>query len=163
MKIYDFTPSNLPTELLQAIGLTVVSAEQTESIVAMFIHYLLDDGERVGRAVTSELGLPAKVKLLRALAHERVPNRQFIARLDVTLKAVEQAIEGRGPVIHGSYFRDPDTGALLHWKVTARGRVASKLSPATAAEVVAVAEAILKNGLALMSLLAERPALRKQA
>jgi hypothetical protein len=158
MKTYDFSPGKLPPDLLQAIGLLVVCSEQTETIVAMFVHHLLGEGDVIGYAVTAELGLSAKLKLVRTLAAERLSDKPFLVRLDRALKAVEKAASPRGTAAHSGYFIDPEKpGEVNRSKITARGKVRHDISSASAVEIAAAADAALQAGLDLVRLLAVCP------
>ena len=143
--IYDFDPLNLPADLLRAIGLTVAASDRLESVVDDCIATVLGVEPPIGRAITAQLGLPSRISILRAVAHEAALPPDLLTALETGIKQAERASEKRNAIVHRSYFQDR-SGAVFSWKITARKRLKSDVLPVSIPLTEADAAFIIRAG-----------------
>ena len=162
-KTYDFDPRNLPNDVHEAIGLAVASSAQTEGMIDAAISTILGVNERIGRSLTAQHGLPGRVSMLRSLAHEANLPEDLHSALEFAIKQIESAVELRNAVVHRTYFRDPDTGQVFAWKVTAKKQLKSDVVPVIVEPIRQDAAKILGAGMDLADVLEAIDILRKKA
>jgi hypothetical protein len=152
-KRYDFDPRNLPQALLTAIGLMTASAAQTEGIVEWAIAGCLGVDAEFGMAVTTHMNAPLRDSVLRSVAEIRIDDLDALDELDNLLEEINQAYVKRNAVVHHTWCRDPETGAIFTVKETARTRVESDLLPMSVDQVKSDALFVYDAGMKLMGFL----------
>jgi hypothetical protein len=153
VKEYDFSPLNLPQELLSAIGLMTASAAQTESIVEMAIHGCLGLDFEYGMAVTTHMAMPQRFSALKASAEIRIDDLDVLDELDVIISEIDSAFILRNAIVHHVWCRDPLTDELFTIKNSARASVKTDLIPMTVDNVKRDALLVCQAGLRLMKFL----------
>jgi hypothetical protein len=153
-KEYDFDPHNLPQDVLEAIGLALACAAQTESIIEMAIAGCLGIEVDYGIAVTTHMSSPLRDNVLRAAAEIRLDNLDALDELDRILDRIKcDVLPKRNAIAHHTWCRDPETGEVFTVKQTARGSVGSDLIPMSVNKIKADAALIYQAGMDLMSFL----------
>lgn len=150
MKEYDFSPYNLPADVLAAIGLAITSAAQTESVIEMAIAGCAGVDAEYGLAITTQMNMPTKFSVLLSVAEIRIDDLDALDELDRLLAAVEKAFAVRNRIAHDRWCRDPTTGEIFTVKTTAKVRVDAELVPMSLDELKDAALAIYKSGMDLM-------------
>lgn len=154
--LYDFDPRNLPPEMLQAVGLVVASAAQTESVVQDFICGLLGIDMFVGRALTNQMSARLKDQVSRAIAELNGPSVSEVDRIDDLLDAINAAYAKRNAIVHGALCQHPATGEVLSYREQSRGSYRMSLQPVTAAAFENDALLIYEAGMNLMRFMTSR-------
>jgi hypothetical protein len=152
-KVYDFDPRNLPQDLLAAIGLMTASAAQTEICVQAGIAGCLGVDIEYGKAVTTHMAAPLRDSVLRAAAEIRINDLDALDELDQLLDAINDGYIKRNAIVHHSWCRDPDTGAVFTHKETSRARYESDLIPMSIDQVKSDALFVYSAGMSLYSFL----------
>lgn len=152
-KIYDFDPHNLPSELLAVIGLMTASSAQTESCVESAIAGCLGIDAEYGKALTTHMSAPLRDSILRAVAEIKIDDLDALDELDSLLDAVNNAFAKRNGVVHHTWCRDPENGAIFTVKSTARGSLEMNLIPMTVDQVKSDALLVYNAGMDLWSFL----------
>lgn len=155
-KEYDFDPHNLPKELLEAIGLAIASATQTEGVVALAIGGCLGLEIEYYLSVTTHMTLPLKFSVLRSAAEIKIDNVDDLDELDRLLERVDSALGKRHEIAHGGWCRDPKTKELFRAKMVARTSVNAEVIRVTPGSVRADADAIYTAGMDLMMFIGSR-------
>jgi hypothetical protein len=154
--IYDFDPNNLPAEFLQAIGLTIATASQTEHVMRDFIGALLTIDNADTLALCTHLSAPLKDDIIRALAELKAPRASEVDAIDDMMDRIRDAMAKRNSIAHNAFAQHPKDGAILAMKETARGSLQVDLAPITAGELRAVAKEIYDAGMALQEFMMTR-------
>jgi hypothetical protein len=152
-KEYDFDPQNLPQDLLVSIGLMTTSSAQTESCVEAAIAGCLGVDFEYGNAITTHMAAPQRDSALRAVAEIGIDDPDALDELDLLLDAINTAFSKRNAVVHHTWCRDPETGALFTVKETARGRVETNLIAMSVEQVKSDALFVYQAGMNLYSFL----------
>ena len=147
--IYDFSPSNLPPDLLQAIGLTIACAAQTEDILNAAIGGCLGIDAEYNMAVTTHMSVPLKFSVLYSAAEIRIDDLDALDELDEILDAVDKALRARNTVAHNLFAVHPVTGKAHRIHHDARISVQVELTPVDITAIVGEAQTILEAGLNL--------------
>lgn len=153
IKEYDFTPHNLPQELLSAIGLMTACAAQTESIVESALHGCLGIDFEYGMAITTHMAMPQRFSALRASAEIRIDDLDLLDELDDIIAKLEKAFELRNAVVHHTWCRDQTTNDVFSVKSSARKSVRMDLIPLAISDVKRDALIVYEIGLHLMAFL----------
>lgn len=119
--IYDFDPRNAPPELLQAIGLVVTAASQTESVLQDFIGAVLGIDNIETRALTAHISVPLKQQILKSVAELNAPHAADVDTIDDLMDAVDAAFKKRNEIVHNAILRNPNTDELMTYREKARG------------------------------------------
>jgi len=151
--IYDFDPFNLPPKLLQAIGLVVQAAAQTENLLTWGIGGCLGLDPEYTIAVTAHMSVPLKVSVLLAAAEIKIDDLDALDELDDIVDAAEKAIGSRNDAAHDNFCVHPETGQAHRVKQRARRRVEAELKPVVIDDIIKDARVIHDAGLELMSFL----------
>lgn len=152
-EVLDFTPSGLPPDYLQAIGLMATSSSHTESVVEMAIAGMLGVDGHVGWAVTTHMPAPLRTSVLRSAAAIRITDPDVLDQLDGLLISLKAAQEKRNTVVHGSWALRPSDSAVMLIKSDARTHVTVDLRPKPVKEIELEALALYEIGMDLMSFL----------
>ena len=155
-KEFDFDPRNLPTDLLQAIGLAIACGAQTEAIISMAIGGCLGLDVEYATATTTHMTMPLKISVLRSAAEIKIDDLDDLDELDRLLDAADKALGKRHEIAHANWGRDPETNELFRNKTIARTRVEADRIPITTASVREDATAIYQAGMDLMSFIGTR-------
>lgn len=148
--VYDFDPRNLPPEFLEAVGLLIASAAQTESVMRDFIGALLGIDNIDTIALGAHMTIPLKDTVIRALAELKAPNARDVDKIDDLLDAIKTAFEKRNAVAHNSFLIDPKSKRILSLREQARGSLEVTMTPITTAEIRADALQVYQAGMDLM-------------
>lgn len=154
--IYDYDPRNLPKEALEAIGLAVASAAQTEHVIEMAIGGCLGLDAMYMTAVTTHMPMPLRFNVLRAAAEIRIDDLDALDDLDEIIERVEKAMASRNDVAHNSWLRDEKTNIIYTQKTTARGSIDTELIPMNIEKIKLDAAAITKAGHDLLTFLSSK-------
>lgn len=154
--VYDFDPHNLPSGYLEAIGLVIAAASQTESIMRDFIGALLNVDSVEVLALGLHLSVPQKNDIIRTLAELNAPMASEIDEIDDLLDKVGAAFDLRNKVAHNAFARHPETDEVQVLKQKARGSLQVALSPITVEELRQDAEVIYEAGMELMRFMISR-------
>jgi len=160
--IYDFDPNNLPREHLEAIGLIIASASQTESILRDFIAGLLGIDEFEAVALGQHMTFPLKNDVIRALAELNAPSVSEVDEIDEMIDAIKDALDKRNAVAHNAFARHPETGEILSMRTQARGSLQVKLTPISVDQMRKDASVIYRAGMRLMEFMMSRNLLPKE-
>lgn len=152
----DFSPWNLPTDILEAVGLIATCSAQTEHVVQNGIAGCLGVDVEYGMAITTHMTTPLRDHVLRAAAEIRIDSLDDLDELDELLDEIEEAFKVRNAYIHNSLAMDKATGEVFSVKATARGSVDVELLPVTVDKIKADATRIYVAGLALYQFLQSR-------
>ena len=153
--VYDYEPGNLPPEFLQALGMVTAAGAHTESIVQRFIGGLLAVDEIEFHAVTTEMSAQLMDKVARSLIALNAPSAEIIDRVDDLLDAVNRATERRNILVHSSYCRHPETGAVYRVKFKARGKLEAKPELVDIPDIRRQGAEIYRAGLDLMQFICD--------
>ena len=154
--LYDFDPHNLPPEMLQAIGLLVASASQTENIMQDFIGALLRIDSVETLALTAHMSIPLKNQVIQSLAELNIPIAKEIDLIDDLLEAAVEAFAKRNALAHNAIMTHPDTRELLSMRASARGSLLVSLQPITVEQVQEDAALIYQAGMDIMAFMISR-------
>lgn len=154
--IYDYDPRNLPNEYLQAIGLAVTSASQTESVLQDFIGALLGIDNIQNLAVTNNMAIPLKDEIIRMLVELNAPSVDEIDKIDNLLDDIQEAFKKRNAIVHNSYVIHPETAQVLSHRLKARGSFQLELRPISVKEIKEDAIKIYDVGMKLMEFMISR-------
>jgi hypothetical protein len=160
--VYDFSPYNLPQDLLAAIGRVVACAAQTEHIVQMAIAGCAGIDFEYGGAITTHMNMPLRFSALRATAEIKIDDLDALDELDDLIDAIDKAFERRNAVVHHQWARDPETNLTGTMKETARTSYQMYLVPMTVADVERDALLLYTSGLKLFQFLKERGLLPRE-
>jgi len=152
-KVYDFDPRNLPPDLLQAIGLGMASAAQTESFIETAIWGCLGVDAEYGMAVTTHMAAPLRFSVLKSVAEIRINSIPLLDELDEIVRELDCALVKRNTFAHHSWARDPETGQLFTVTGESRSSLKVDLLPKTVDEVKIDALAIYNAGIRLWEFL----------
>lgn len=150
--LYDYDPNNLPLEYLQAIGLAIASASQTENILSIAVAGCLGVTNLYGLALTPHMAIPLKMSVLKSAAAFRL-NADLLKELNSILDEVQTALGHRNKYAHDGWCTHPKTGAVLREVHTARTKVELELVPTTVDKIKEKAAIIYGAGLKLMTFL----------
>lgn len=154
--VYDFDPRNLPSELLNAIGLAVASFAQTEKILEMAIAGCLGVDAEYGGAVTTHMPSPLRFSVLKSVAEIRIDDLDVLDELDKQLQELEAAFNKRNDLMHNQWARDPDSNNIFIVKEKARTRYEMESLPMTIDGVEGDALFIYQAGMNFMSFLMKK-------
>lgn len=146
--IFDFTPHNLPPEILQAIGLAIACGAQTEAVLSMAVGGALGLESDYTLALTAHMSLPLKISVLKSAAEFRLEVDQ-LDQLDVLLETINQAAGRRNGYAHDSWYTHPVTKQVHRVKENARVRLEIKTIPVSVKEIITDADFIYEAGTAL--------------
>lgn len=145
--IYDFDPRKLPPAYLQAIGLTIAAASQTESVLKDLIGALLEIDSVQTIALTIPMSFPVKNDIIRTLAELEAPSIKELDKIDDLLDAVNEAIAMRNIIAHRQFAIHPDNKEIYILREKAKGSLQYELKPITLEEIQRDAEKIYKAGM----------------
>lgn len=148
-KEYDFDPNNLPSDVLQAIGLVAACSAQTENIVQSGITGCIGVDFEFGAAITTHMAAPLRDHVLRAVAEIKIDDLDALDALDQLLDDVNEAFRRRNAYLHHTWCRDRDTNQVFTSKTQARGRVEMELLPMPIDQIKSDAAFIYTAGLRL--------------
>lgn len=159
---FDFAPSKLPSEFLQAIGLMSVSWENLEHSISQAIGGLLNTDPAMTTAVTIHLSMPQKLDQLKALSEIRFGKSSaehkkicgFIARI----KASQPK---RNSVVHNNWCIEKKSQKVICVGFSARGEMKVKFSAPTADQVKEDAKEVHALSLEIFMYLASNSLLPK--
>ncbi len=146
---YDYTPHNLPQDILVAIGIVATCASQTEGIVEMAIGGCLGITVEYAASITAHMNAPMRDQVLRAAAEIRLDDLDVLDELDGLLDAINVAFAKRNQYLHNMIGADPQ-GNVFATSITARGSVDVAIIPLTAEMIQRDALAIYKAGMDLI-------------
>jgi hypothetical protein len=152
--VYDFDPNNLPPDYLQAIGLVIVCAAQTESIVGDFIGVLLDIDNIDALALTTQMSAQLRDHVARALIELKTQQTSIVDDVDDLLDAISQASDRRNTIAHAAFAKHPETGQIFSHRLRARGNLQLELKPISIEEIQAIAAEVYDAGMNLMQFMA---------
>lgn len=109
----DFDPRNLPSNILEAVGLVAMCSAQTEHIVEQGIGGCLGIDIEYTAAVSTHMATPMRDQILRAAAEIHINNLDDLDELDRLLDEIKQAISKRNEYVHNSICHDLDTGEFF--------------------------------------------------
>jgi hypothetical protein len=155
MIIYDYDPFNLPPGILEAIGLAVTSAAQSESVLDMAIGGCLGIESPQTLALTTHMAIPLKFSVLKSVAEFKLEVDDLDA-LDMLLADLNTAFGKRNKYAHDSWCRHPTNGKVLRQTQEARIRLEMDLKVATVDEIKTDAKFIYDAGMALIVFLGDR-------
>lgn len=147
---YDFTPHNLPQNILTAIGLVATCSSQTEYALEAAIGACLGVTVEYAASVTSHMSAPMRDQTLRAAAEIRLDDLDALDELDRILDAVNAAFSKRNLYLHNMIGADPHR-KIFATSITARGTVDIDIVPLTAEIIRKDAMAIYEAGMNLIS------------
>jgi hypothetical protein len=133
---FDFAPTSLPKEFLEAIGLMSASWANLDSTISNAIGGLLDIDSTMALAITAHASLPQKFDQLKTLAHLKFGDES--KQYQKILEYIEQAKScqrKRNEVVHNAWCIDTKTGKVHHVAMTARGKVKIQIAAPTAEQV----------------------------
>jgi hypothetical protein len=153
MRTFDFDPTALPAEILQALGFLVACSAQTEGIIQTAICGCLGVTALYGPAITAHMTAPLRDNVLRSVAQIRIDDLDTLDELDDILDGIKTAIAKRNLYVHGTIGRDEATGQFCVTRIESRGEVDSEAIPTSAKQIRDDATEILQCGLRLISFL----------
>lgn len=151
--VYDFTPHNLPPEILQAIGLVVASGSQTEACLDMAVGGALGIESHLTIALTAHMSLPLKISVLKSAAEFRLEVDE-LDELDVILEALNRAAGIRNSYAHDGWYTHPVTKEVYRVKENARVRLEVESVKVSVHGIKADAQTVYKAGMALTTFVA---------
>lgn len=154
--IYDFDPHKLPKEYLEAIGLMVAAASQTEDIVGQFIGGLLGIDNLQSVALTTHMSGPIRDHIARALAEIEAPTEDVVHEIDEILDSINVAMEKRNTLVHNALGRHPVTNEVVSLRIKARGSLQAQLTPISVEGIREDATLLCNAGLKLMWFMSRR-------
>ena len=154
--IYDFDPNNLPKEYLEAIGLVIACASQTDVVMRDFVGALLkiDNAETV--ALGTHMSVPMKDDIIRSLTELNAPSASEVDEIDDLLDEIRDAFVMRNAIAHNGFAIHPESGEVLVMSEKARGSLQVELSPITVDQIRLGASRIYDAGMNLMTFMASR-------
>jgi hypothetical protein len=155
-KVYDYDPRNLPSDMLQAIGLIAACSAQNEYIIQQAIGGCLGVDIEYSDAVTTHMSSPHRDNVLRAVAEIKIDSLDDLDQLDALLDKINEGFSRRNGYVRHSWCRDQKTNDCFTTQVTARGRVEVALLPIAVEKILEDADFIYVAGLELHSFLSER-------
>lgn len=147
--ILDFTPHNLPPEVLHAIGLAMVCGAQTENTLDAAVGGVLGLESDYTIAATAHMSMPLKISIIKSAAELRL-EVDALDELDSILDTIDTAAAKRNTYAHDTWYVHPETGQVCRVKETSRVRLEVKAIPVTVEDIKADAEAIYNAGLGLV-------------
>ena len=147
--LFDFDPRSLPAEYLQAIGLVIASAVQTESIVEDAIAGVFGLLTVKARILTNNMSMQVRSATLRTGAQERWGDGIEYDALDEALARVEKAIGERNRIAHMTWQIDPE-GRVYASKIRARDKLKVHFEQVPVENIQAIAAEIYDAGIQLM-------------
>jgi hypothetical protein len=156
MVVFEFDPHKLPNDYLKAIGLVIVAANETESVLREFIGALLGIDNIESVALCTQMPFSLKNQIARALNELKASSASELDSLDDILDRIDQAMDRRNAIAHSSFPIHPDTGQVFRFKEKARGALSADLIEVSAEEIAEIAKEIHEAGLALISFMIER-------
>lgn len=154
--IYDFDPHNLPDGFLEAVGLVITAASQTEYVMCEFIGALLNIDVNESTALTAHMTVPLKDDIIRCLAELNAPSASEVDQIDDILDDIRSAIDKRNIIAHNALIRDPNTNEVFTMRERARGSLQISLTPISVEEIRESAREIYEAGMRLMSFMISR-------
>lgn len=148
--VYDFDPSHMPPDLLQAIGLMAMCAAQTEAVMQNFIGALLGIDQHEAIALTAHMAAPLKDQVARALIELNGASEATVDIADELLDAINDAAAKRNVIVHNSLAMHPDTGEVFSYRQAARGSLQVSLQPVSAEDIKKDALALYDAGIELV-------------
>ncbi len=148
--IYDFNPNNLPPEYLRAVGLVAMASAQTEHVIEEFIGALIGSDNVETLALATHMSGPLKDHVARALIELNATTASVVDAVDDLLDEIEAALKKRNIIVRSPLIRHPDTGAVLSYRLKARGSLQLGLVPISVAEIEQDAALIYEAGMALL-------------
>jgi len=115
MKVYDFDPRSQPDEILKAIGLVVLEANELEAIIKMGLASLLKADQKIAHITFQSMTFGQAFDLLKLLAevlvdqsnHDAVEGKKsFLA----SIARCKAAMDERNYVVHSFRFVDHEEG-----------------------------------------------------
>jgi hypothetical protein len=149
-KFYDFDPTNLPADILQALGFLLACSAQTEYAVEMAMAAILGIEAHYSAAITAHMSAPLLDNSLRAVAQIRIDDLDALDRLDELLDAVNEALTKRNSYVHGNIGRERDTNQCFLIRIEARGQLEGDSTPISVNNIKSDAHFILDTGLDLI-------------
>ena len=150
---YDYSPYNLPPEILRAIGLLIACSAQTEDIFKSAVAGCLGLDYEYGVAATTHMPMPLRLSVLRSAAEIRIDDLDILDELDDLIGLIEEAFSKRNAVAHHQWCSDPQAGETFTVKETARTSVQVDLLPMTVDKIESDALFIYDTGLKLFKFL----------
>jgi hypothetical protein len=147
--IYDLPATS---EQLQAIGMVASEWSYLESIVETAIWELAYVGEDVGRAITTHVGMRARLDMLRTLFRLRSDDEEAATKLDKLCERIDRAARKRNELVHALWVRG-DYGSPMTLTVMARGTLQRERTGKHAKEIESVAALIADRSRALQEFL----------
>src|SRR6476660_3708042 len=132
---FDYSPYNLPSEILRGIGLMIACSAQTEDIFESAVAGCLGLDLELGYAVTTHMPMPLRISILRTAAEIRIDALDALDELDELIDLIQVAFDKRNAVAHQQWCRDPDTNATYTIKHTARTSLKADLLPMSIGEL----------------------------
>ena len=115
MKVYDFDPRSQPDEVLKAIGLVVLEANELEATIKMGLASLLKADQKIAHITFQSMNFGQAFDLLKLLAEVLIDQstqdsaegkRLFLA----SIAKCKAAMDERNYVVHSFRFLDQDDG-----------------------------------------------------
>lgn len=147
---YDLPPNR---EQLEAIGMVASEWARLESIVETAIWSLACLDEDTGQAITTHIGLPARLDILPTLfrlKHGDGPESTHLAKLCKKIRG--PLSRQRGEAVHALWVRGA-YGSPLHYIVRARGKLEKEKAGRPAAKIHEVAALIQQHSSELKTFL----------
>lgn len=154
--IWDFDPRNLPPKFLRAIGLLAGASAQTEHIMGKFIGGLLGIDVIQSLAVTSNMAIPLKERVIRAVAELQAPNLMDLDRIDDLMDATISAFDKRNVILHNPFMIHPDTKEIFSHRLRVKGSMQLELRPITVEEIEQDAVALYEVGMDILRFIDSR-------
>jgi hypothetical protein len=109
-RFHSFDPLDVPADLLQAIGLLVLEANELESTARMGLSMFLDLGAREGQIAFQKLSAAAALETLADLAGDYLDPPRPVSSLASAARAGKAAYELRNRRAHSPVFLHGLTG-----------------------------------------------------
>ncbi|HBR67898.1 MAG TPA: hypothetical protein DEA55_00805 [Rhodospirillaceae bacterium] len=154
--IWDFDPRNLPPKFLQAVGLLAGASAQTEHVLGKFIGGLLGIDAIQALALTSNMTIPLKERVIRALAELRAPDLQELDKIDDLIDAAIAAFEKRNTVLHNPFMIHPETEEIFSHRLRVKGSLHLELKVITIEEIEQDAITLYEIGMRIMEFIDSR-------
>ena len=115
MKVYDFDPRSQPDEILKAIGLVVLEANELEATIKMGLSSLLNADQKIAHITFQSMAFGQAYDLLKLLAEVLVDQstsdaaegkKSFLA----SIARCKSAMDERNYVVHAFRFVDGADG-----------------------------------------------------
>ena len=161
MKIYDFSPSNIPDKILIAIGRVALSSAQTESVLGDFIGTLLNIDLIESHVLTKDMSASTKIKNIRELIELNAAHAGIVDEVDELVDKIEEALKQRNTLLHSSIGVDEETYETFLLKSKSKKNSIGEVIKITPSEILKVAEEIEDSGLKLVAFMANNSLLPK--